>query len=125
LTATGFVGVVAICFGETVSELVQVFPVPNATFVYVNFWLGDQDIAWATGTLYWYAWATIFAQEMISAAKLLGFWNPGTVWPGLIFYFLVPCSLVAINLFPVDVSARNLLYCWARMARRPCLHMVG
>jgi amino acid permease len=105
-----FAGFVAICVGETISEMVQVFPVPNAAFNYVKYWLGDEDIAWAIGTLYWYAWATIFAQQMISAANLLGYWGPGRFWPCVAFYFWAPVALITLNLFPVDVSALFLLY---------------
>jgi amino acid permease len=105
LVAMVFAGFVAICVGETISEMVQVFPVPNAAFNYVKYWLGDEDIAWAIGTLYWYAWATIFAQQMISAANLLGYWGPGRFWPCVTFYFLAPLALIMLNLFPVDVSA--------------------
>lgn len=104
LLAMVFAGFVAICVGETISEMVQVFPVPNAAFNYVKYWLGDEDIAWAIGTLYWYAWATIFAQQMISGANLLGYWVPGRFWSCVAFYFWVPLALITLNLFPVDVS---------------------
>jgi len=105
-----FAGFVAICVGETLSEMVQVFPVPNAAFNYVKYWLGDEDVAWAIGTLYWYSWATIFAQQMISAANLFGYWCPGPFWPCITFYFFVPLALITLNLFPVDVSVPCVLY---------------
>jgi len=114
-----FAGVIAICVGETVSEMVQVFPIPNATFVYIRYWLGDQDIAWAMGVLYWYVWALIFATEMISGAHLLNYWNPGPVWPGLTFFFWVPCGLVALNLFRVDVSIKNCISLGIQLCSRP------
>jgi amino acid permease len=68
----------------------------------IKHWL-DQDIAVVISALYYYAWATIFAQEMISAAKLVKYWDLGSAMPPLIFFFLVPGSLVCINLLSVNV----------------------
>ena len=52
LAATIFTGFIALCVGETVSEMVQVFPVPNLIFVYIDAWI-DEDVAWTIGLLYW------------------------------------------------------------------------
>jgi len=41
---------------------------------------------------------------MLGAAKLLGYWNPGTVLPPLVFYFFTPVILGFLNCFPVEVS---------------------
>jgi amino acid permease len=81
---------------------VQVFRVPNAIYEYIAAWV-DEDIAWVTGIMYWYCWATILPEEMLSAAALIKYWNLETPWPPLIFYFLVPVFFVALNLFPVYV----------------------
>jgi yeast amino acid transporter len=102
LVAMILAGAIAACVGETVGEMVQVFRVPNAIFAYIAAWV-DEDIAWVVGILYWYCWATILPEEMLSAAALIKYWNLEAPWPPLVFYFLVPSFLVALNLFPVYV----------------------
>jgi len=96
-------GIFAIFIGETLSELVQLFPAPNAIFCYVSAFV-DEDLAWVIGVSYWYAFATIFATQMLGAAKLLSYWSPAPVWPPLIFYGLMPWLLFALNLCGVDAS---------------------
>jgi amino acid permease len=53
--------------------------------------------------MYWYCWATILPEEMLSAAALIKYWKLETTWPPLLFYFLVPAFFVGLNLFPVYV----------------------
>jgi yeast amino acid transporter len=95
-------GAIAWCVGETVGELVQVFRVPNAVFEYISAFV-DEEIAWGCTFLYWYCWATIFPEEMLSAAAMIRYWNLEPIWPPLIFYLIAPLAMVGINLCPVYV----------------------
>jgi yeast amino acid transporter len=46
------IGILAICVMECVSELVQLFPVPNAIVEYIKAFV-DEDLAWCAGLAYW------------------------------------------------------------------------
>jgi amino acid permease len=46
-------GFIAICVGETISELVQVWAVPNAIYEYISAFV-DRDLAAVVAVLYWY-----------------------------------------------------------------------
>lgn len=52
LLAFGAVGFVSICVMEATSELVQMFPAPNAIMEYVRAFV-DPDLAWVIGIAYW------------------------------------------------------------------------
>jgi yeast amino acid transporter len=56
LVSYAFMGVVAIAVMECVSEMVQLFPVPNAMVEYVNAFL-DPDLARVIGVAYWYTFS--------------------------------------------------------------------
>jgi amino acid transporter len=45
-------GIIAICVGECISELVQQFPAPNAIVEYVRAFV-DKDFGWVVGIAYW------------------------------------------------------------------------
>ncbi|KAK3377587.1 amino acid permease-domain-containing protein [Podospora didyma] len=95
-------GVLTLCVGETVSELVQVWAVPNAVYEYVAAFV-DRDIAWVVAILYWYSFAAAFASQMIAAAKLFQYWGLAPIWPPLIFFGLVPVALFVINMAGIHV----------------------
>lgn len=46
------IGVIAICVGECISEMVQQFPAPNAIVEYVTAFV-DKDLGWVVGIAYW------------------------------------------------------------------------
>jgi amino acid permease len=46
-------GILAAFVGETVSELVQIFPAPNALFAYVETFV-DEDLGWVAAIAHWY-----------------------------------------------------------------------
>lgn len=46
------VGIVVICVMECVSELIQMFPTPNAIVEFVRCFV-DEDLAWVIGLGYW------------------------------------------------------------------------
>lgn len=52
LVALCVTGALTICVMETVGELVQQFPVPNAILEYVRTFV-DEDLAWVVGIAYW------------------------------------------------------------------------
>lgn len=52
LLAFGVIGLVAICAMEGTSELIQMFPAPNAIVEYVRAFV-DPDLAWVVGIAYW------------------------------------------------------------------------
>jgi amino acid permease len=54
-------GLVAIAVMEGVSEMVQLFPAPNAVVEYVKAFV-DADLAWVVGVVYWY-WFTLLFYE--------------------------------------------------------------
>lgn len=45
-------GVIAICMSEGLSELIQLFPAPNAIVEYVRAFV-DEDLGWVIGIAYW------------------------------------------------------------------------
>ncbi|ORY60027.1 amino acid permease-domain-containing protein [Pseudomassariella vexata] len=90
-------GLIAIFVGETISELVQVFPVPNAIFEYVYAFV-DEDLAWVVGVCYWYSFASVFALQMLGAAALLSYWGPDGFLAPLVFYGVTPFVLFFLNL---------------------------
>lgn len=45
-------GVIAAFVGESVSELVQVFPAPNALYAYVENFV-DEDLGWIASIAHW------------------------------------------------------------------------
>ncbi len=95
-------GLIAICVGETVSEFVQVWGVPNAVYEYVAAFV-DEDAAWVVAILYWYSFAAAFGVQMLSAAKLMQYWEPENWLPPLIFFGLVPWFLFILNMAGVQV----------------------
>lgn len=71
LLAFAIVGIVAICVMECVSELIQMFPTPNAIVEFVRIFV-DADLAWVIGVGYWsdYIIKTLFALWLISTLKV-------------------------------------------------------
>ena len=53
LLAFAIVGIVAICVMEGISEMIQMFPTPNALMEFVRAFV-DADLAWVVGIAYWY-----------------------------------------------------------------------
>ena len=105
-------GCIAICVGETVSEFVQLWGVPNAVYEYVAAFV-DEDVAWVVAILYWYSFASAAAVQMLSAAKLMLYWQPENWLPPMIFFGLVPWFLFILNMAGVQVSrALSLLLGW-------------
>ena len=52
LLAFAIVGVTAICVMEGISEMIQMFPTPNAIMEFVRVFV-DEDLAWVVGVAYW------------------------------------------------------------------------
>ncbi|KAL8377330.1 hypothetical protein RB595_008155 [Gaeumannomyces hyphopodioides] len=103
LTAVLIFGTVAVAVGETVAELVQLFPVPNAIFEYVDTFV-DHDAAWAVGVLYWFTYASIVPYQVLNATKMLRFWLGSNSEASLrIFAAIAPFVLLIINLADVVV----------------------
>ncbi|KAH8890573.1 hypothetical protein GQ53DRAFT_866849, partial [Thozetella sp. PMI_491] len=95
-------GLIAVCVGETVSELVQVWAVPNAVYEYIYAFV-DKDLAAVIALLYWYSFSSAFAVQMLGAANLLTYWLPDNTWPPFVFYGVVPWVLVAVNMLGVRI----------------------
>ncbi|CAN9425235.1 unnamed protein product [Alternaria alternata] len=93
-------GVIAICAAEGLSELTQLFPAPNAIVEYVRAFV-DEDLAWVIGIAYWFTFSSMFASQNLVAANLAVYWGLKQVWQIVLFYFLTPGVLVAINLVGV------------------------
>ncbi|CAN9417229.1 unnamed protein product [Alternaria alternata] len=93
-------GVIAICAAEGLSELTQLFPAPNAIVEYVRAFV-DEDLAWVIGIAYWFTYSSIFATQNLAAANLAVYWGLTQVWQIVLFYFVTPGVLVAINLVGV------------------------
>jgi hypothetical protein len=64
----------------------------------------DEDLAWVVGIAYWYAYASIFANQLVEAAGLSSYWGLATIWQSLGFYALAPIVIIGINLCGVKVS---------------------
>ena len=54
-----------------------------------------------------YAYASFFADQNLGAANLATYWNLSNTWQAIVFYFLVPFSLLVINFAPVSVSIQR------------------
>ena len=52
LLAFAVVGVTSICVMEGISEMIQMFPTPNAIMEFVRVFV-DEDLAWVVGIAYW------------------------------------------------------------------------
>ena len=52
ILAFAIVGLVAICVMEGISEMIQMFPAPNAIMEFVRAFV-DRDLAWVVGVAYW------------------------------------------------------------------------
>ncbi|KAK4226104.1 amino acid permease-domain-containing protein [Podospora fimiseda] len=96
----GLVGLLACGVGETISELVQLFPTPNGVFEYVNAFV-DPDWAWITSIMYWYMYASVFANQMLGAAKFWSYWrHPEWIAP-MLFYGIFPVVFLGFNFLGV------------------------
>ncbi|MCJ1396786.1 hypothetical protein MMC18_009678, partial [Xylographa bjoerkii] len=89
-------GAIAIATMEGLSEMVQLFPAPNAIVEYIGAFV-DADLGWIMGIAYWYTYASIFATQIITAANFSTYWNLSQVWQTLGFYVLAPIAILAIN----------------------------
>lgn len=103
LFAVAILGLLACCVGETISELVQLFPTPNAVFEYVKAFV-DEEWAWVVTIQYFYVNASVFATLMLGAASLMKYWDPGDVLPPVLFYVVAPVALFFINFTGIKVK---------------------
>jgi len=118
IVATLIVGVIAICVMESVSELVQLFPCPNAIVEYTRAFV-DRDLAWVVGIAYWYdhhlivrrrakfsryTYVATFAAQNLALAQLCERWIQSKVLEGLVFFTLTPLVLFDLNLAGVFVG---------------------
>ncbi|KAF7539290.1 hypothetical protein G7054_g2283 [Neopestalotiopsis clavispora] len=95
-------GIIAAFVGETVSELVQVFPAQNAIYLYVEQFV-DEDLAWVASIAHWYCWASIMPVQMLNASRILEYWpDVDSVAGPMAFYGFTPWVLFALNLWGVD-----------------------
>ncbi|KAI4597537.1 hypothetical protein KJ359_004239 [Pestalotiopsis sp. 9143b] len=112
ILAVLILGLIAAMVAETIGEFVRLFPAPNAVYEYVYAFL-DEELAVVTALAYWYCYAAVFANQMLSAAKLLHVWqvpnnagldlSPSGGLPAYLFYGIIPAVLFAINLSGVKV----------------------
>ncbi|KAL9103249.1 MAG: hypothetical protein Q9163_001700 [Psora crenata] len=96
LLAFALVGVVAICVMECVSELIQMFPTPNAMVEFIRIFV-DEDLAWIIGIGYWYTWAAIFPTQIIAAANFTRYWHLAQVFQTVALYIIAPLVMLFIN----------------------------
>ncbi|KAF7502286.1 hypothetical protein GJ744_006165 [Endocarpon pusillum] len=96
LCAYCIAGLIAIAVMEGVSEMVQLFPAPNAVVEYVKAFV-DIDLAWVVRVAYWYTYSAIFATQIIAAAGFSSYWNFPQCWQTIVFYILSPIVILAIN----------------------------
>ncbi|KAL9615930.1 MAG: hypothetical protein Q9160_009142 [Pyrenula sp. 1 TL-2023] len=101
LLAYCVIGVIAVAVMEVVSEMIQLFPAPNAIPEYVRNFV-DVDLAWVVGIAYWYTYSSVFATQIIAAADFTSFWQLPDVWQIIIFYVITPLVLVGINCAGVE-----------------------
>ncbi|PYH92925.1 amino acid transporter [Aspergillus ellipticus CBS 707.79] len=90
-------GVVVCAVNECIAELTQQFPVYNSIVEYVRTFV-DDDLGWAIGLLYWYAYAATFSSQSAMAATILEYWGLPQAWRALICYALIPFILFLLNL---------------------------
>jgi amino acid transporter len=121
-----FMGIIAIMVMEGVSEFTQLFPAPNAIMEYVKAFV-DEDLGWVVGIAYWsaffakqytallthidlkrFTFSSIFAVENLSAAGLSSYWGLSQTWQIVVFYFLAPVIMLAINFTGVGVCRNPL-----------------
>lgn len=97
------IGLVAISVSESISELSQQFPAPNAIVEYVKTFV-DKDLGWVVGIAYWYAFASVFAVQNLAAAELSTYWGLSQTFQTLAFYALAPLVILTLNFCGVFVS---------------------
>lgn len=96
LLAFAAVGVVAICVMECVSELIQMFPTPNAIVEFIRIFV-DEDLAWVIGIGYWFTYAAIFSTQIIAAANFSEYWHFSAVYQTGALYIFAAAAMLAIN----------------------------
>ena len=97
LLAFALVGIITICVMECVSELIQMFPTPNAIVEFVRVFV-DEDLAWVVGIAYWYTYASIFATQIIQAANFTDYWDWAQFYQTAFLYVVTPFVILGINL---------------------------
>lgn len=105
LLAFILIGLVGICVVEGLSEMIQMFPAPNAIVEYVRHFV-DPDLAWVIGISYWYTNASLFLTLVLAAAEFYDFWEEdeqnNTVRVA-VFYIFAPVVMLFINFWGVKV----------------------
>ena len=95
------VGLVAFCVLEGITEMIVLWPVPNAMVEYVRTFV-DEDLGIVIGLGYCYTYTVTFSSLMVSVANLADYW---TITSGLksTIFIIGPILLMIFNLLPVDV----------------------
>ncbi|KUJ18808.1 uncharacterized protein LY89DRAFT_505325 [Mollisia scopiformis] len=101
LIAFAVVGLVTIFVMEGISEMIVLWPIPNAMMEFVAAFV-DRDLAVIVGIAYWYTNAVTLAAIIIGAADLLDYWDISFPILNVVFVaFLL--GVLGINAFGVKV----------------------
>lgn len=57
-----------------------------------------------------YAWTSVFATEMLTAATIVQYWEPSFILSSVLFYIVTPLFLVFINSLRVSVIIQSPFY---------------
>ena len=125
LLSLSVIGIIAVAVMEGVSEMVQLFPAPNAIVEYIEAFV-DPDLALVMGIAYWlvttlcaplikastadvrfsrYTYASIFATQIITAANISAYWHLAQIWQTLAFYVAAPIVILGVNFAGVEVRS--------------------
>jgi yeast amino acid transporter len=101
LIAFAVAGLVTIAVMQGISEMMQLWPIPNPMVEFVSTFV-DKDLAVVTGIGYWYAYATALPVFVINTVDLLDYWDIPKTWKLNLFVF-VPIAILIINTCRVEV----------------------
>ena len=102
LLSLGIVGIIALAFMESLSELIQAFPCANALSEYVDIFV-DPELATVVGIAYWMTWGIYWAMMVNAAGAYMNSWEPGVGVIIAVFFIIIPSIMVGINLTHVSL----------------------
>lgn len=87
---------------DSLSELIQAFPVANALSEYVDIFV-DHELATIVGVAFWMTWGLYWALMIHYASGYASSWHPGTGVTVTVFFIICPAIMTGINLMHVSL----------------------
>ncbi|XHG02571.1 hypothetical protein AWENTII_005916 [Aspergillus wentii] len=87
---------------QCIGEMLALWPISGALTEYVSTFV-DRELGTAVGVTYWFTYSMNFAADIVAAAGVIEYWNPGKPVIGTVMFFLVPLFLILFNSFGVQI----------------------